>query len=58
MTLRERQVKEKACAVCDGIRPWGKGYRAVSKERCDACGAYGDYGFKGRPIKINFKEGK
>ena len=34
---RERQIKDKACTVCDGLRPYGKGFRAVSKIRCDTC---------------------
>lgn len=36
--LREMQIRDKACTVCDGIRSWGNGYRAISKKRCDTCG--------------------
>ncbi|MBA7716972.1 hypothetical protein ES703_126057 [subsurface metagenome] len=37
MNLRKQQIRDKACTVCDGLRPWGKGFRAVSKIRCDTC---------------------
>lgn len=37
MNLKEKQIKDKACTVCDGLRSWGKGYRAVSKQRCLTC---------------------
>ena len=45
--LKERQIREKACTVCNGLRLWGLYHRAVSKKRCDTCG----------DSKINFKEG-
>jgi len=37
MNLRKQQIRDKACTVCDGLRPYGKGFRAVSKIRCDTC---------------------
>jgi len=38
MSLKQSRIKDKACTICDGIQSWGKGYRAVSKKRCDTCG--------------------
>jgi len=36
-SITKRQIKERACTVCDGIQPWGRGVRAFSKKRCDSC---------------------
>ena len=37
MNLRQQQIRDRACTICDGLRPWGKGSRAVSKHRCVTC---------------------
>lgn len=55
-TILKRQIKEHACARCDGLQPWGKGWRAFSKKRCDSCGSDGDNFSRGTQMGYPVKQ--